>query len=114
MIEVRNLHKSFGETEVLHDINAVFEPGKINMIIGASGSGKTTLTKCIVGLHEPTKGQVVYSDRVFSDMNRKQQKAVRQEIGFLFQGAALFEFSAYDRLNNSHAFEFRFYGSHRR
>lgn len=92
MIEVRQLYKSFGEKEVLRDINAVFEPGKINMVIGASGSGKSTLTKCIVGLHEPTKGSVIYDGADFSAMSLNERKAIRKQIGFLFQGAALFDF----------------------
>lgn len=92
MIEVKNVSKTFGDNQVLKNITASFEKGKTNLIIGASGSGKTTLTKCIVGLHEVDEGgAVLYNDRNFSEMNFKQRKDIRQEIGFLFQGSALFD-----------------------
>ena len=91
MIEVKNIVKAFGENTVLDDISATFDRGKTNLIIGASGSGKTTLSKCIVGLHEPNSGEVYYDGRNFTQMNLNQRKEVRKEIGFLFQGSALFD-----------------------
>lgn len=91
MIEVRNLVKSFGEKKVLNDISFQFEKGKNNLVIGASGSGKTTITKCIVGLQEPNSGIVEYDGRSFWDMTRKEKAELRQSIGFLFQGGALFD-----------------------
>jgi phospholipid/cholesterol/gamma-HCH transport system ATP-binding protein len=91
MIKAVNISKSFGETEVLHDISSNFEEGKCNLIIGQSGSGKTVLMKCLVGLHKPTKGTVFYDDRNFSAMGVEEQKIIRQEIGMLFQGGALFD-----------------------
>jgi phospholipid/cholesterol/gamma-HCH transport system ATP-binding protein len=91
MIKAINISKSFGDTEVLHDINATFEEGKCNLIIGQSGSGKTVFMKCLVGLHKPTKGDVFYNDRNFSAMGVEEQKIIRQEIGMLFQGGALFD-----------------------
>jgi phospholipid/cholesterol/gamma-HCH transport system ATP-binding protein len=91
LIELKNISKSFGGTEVLKDVSASFYPGKTNLIIGASGSGKTTLTKCIVGLTEPTAGHVLFASEDFHSMKFKQKKAVRKEIGFLFQGSALFD-----------------------
>lgn len=91
MIEVKNIHKSFGENVVLEDISSVFERGKTNLIIGASGSGKTTLCKCIVGLHEPNEGEVLFDKRNFIKMDNKSRKSIRKEIGFLFQGSALFD-----------------------
>ena len=91
MIEVKNISKSFGDTQILFDVSAKFNKGKVNLIIGGSGHGKSVLTKCIVGLHEVDNGQVIYSDRIFSDMNTKQRKVIRQEIGMLFQGSALFD-----------------------
>jgi phospholipid/cholesterol/gamma-HCH transport system ATP-binding protein len=91
MIEVKGLSKRFGTTQVLTDINAVFQRGKVNQIIGKSGSGKSVLAKCIVGLHVPEEGQVLYEGRSFHDMDRDQMKEVRQEIGMLFQGSALFD-----------------------
>lgn len=91
MIEVRNLYKSFSGTNVLNDINFTFEPGQCNLVIGASGSGKTTLAKCIVGLHEVDQGQILFNGEDFAKMDTKQRLAVRRELGFLFQGAALFD-----------------------
>lgn len=91
MIKVENLHKSFGEEEILHDINFEFKPGVVNVIIGGSGSGKTVLTKCIVGLFELTKGQVLYEGVNFHALNFEDKKEIRKQIGFLFQGGALFD-----------------------
>ena len=91
MIEVRNIHKIFGNHHVLDGISAEFLPGKTNLIIGGSGSGKTTLLKCMVGLHEPNKGKVVYDGRDFTAMDFEERISIRKEIGMLFQGAALFD-----------------------
>ena len=91
MIEVVDLEKSFSGQQVLHDVNAVFEPGKVNFIIGMSGSGKSVLTKCIVGLFKVDKGAVLYNGRDFTKTSRKERKQIRQEIGMLFQGSALFD-----------------------
>ena len=91
MIELRNLYKSFEDKEVLHDINAVFEEGKTNLIIGQSGSGKTVLMKNIVGLLTPTRGQVLYDGRDFVQMNKREQVLICREMGMIFQSAALFD-----------------------
>lgn len=91
MIEIKNINKTFGENHVLHDINASFEKGKVNLVIGQSGSGKTVLAKCIVGLHEPDTGSVSYDGRNFTDLKRKSKTSIRKEIGMLFQGSALFD-----------------------
>jgi phospholipid/cholesterol/gamma-HCH transport system ATP-binding protein len=91
MIEVKNLYKSFGDKEVLHDISATFESGKTNLIIGQSGSGKTVLMKNIVGLLDPTKGEVLYDGRDFVSMKKKEKIEMRREMGMIFQGAALFD-----------------------
>lgn len=92
MIEVRHINKNFGSNQVLKDISCTFEPGMTNLIIGQSGSGKTVLMKCIVGLFEVDSGMVLYDERNFSQMNFRQRKAIRQEIGMLFQGSALFDY----------------------
>jgi phospholipid/cholesterol/gamma-HCH transport system ATP-binding protein len=91
LIEIQHISKQFGEKEVLKDISVLFERGKSNLIIGASGSGKSVLTKCIVGLHEPTSGKVLYDDRVFNSMKFEERRELRKEIGMLFQGTALFD-----------------------
>ena len=91
MIEIHHVSKSFGDQTVLQDVSAQFHPGKVNFIIGRSGSGKSVLTKCTVGLLEPDQGHVTYDGRNFTEMNRLSRKAVRQEIGMLFQGSALFD-----------------------
>ncbi|GAB6983151.1 ABC transporter ATP-binding protein [Prevotella dentasini JCM 15908] len=91
MIEVKHLYKSFGKKEVLHDINTVFEDGKTNLIIGQSGAGKTVLMRSLVGLIEPTSGEVLYDDRNFVNMTKKEKILMRREMGMIFQGAALFD-----------------------
>ncbi|PJJ79844.1 ABC transporter ATP-binding protein [Mucilaginibacter auburnensis] len=91
MIEIKDIYKTFGENEVLKGISAKFEPGKNHLIIGGSGSGKTTLLKCIVGLHEPTKGQVLFSGENFTEMSFEQRVPIRTAIGMLFQNSALFD-----------------------
>src|SRR5471030_176304 len=91
MIEVKGIYKTFGSNEVLRDISASFKPGKNNLIIGTSGSGKTTLLKCIVGLHEPTQGEVLYDNENFTRMHFEGRVPIRKQIGMLFQNSALFD-----------------------
>ena len=91
MIEIKNLCKSFEDKDVLHDISAVFENGKTNLIIGQSGSGKTVLMKNIVGLLDPTSGEVLYDGRDFVSMSKREKVLLRREMGMIFQGAALFD-----------------------
>jgi phospholipid/cholesterol/gamma-HCH transport system ATP-binding protein len=91
MIEVKNLTKSFEGKVILEDINAVFEKGKTNLIIGASGSGKSVLLKNIVGLFQPDQGQILYNGRNFVAADRDLKTEIRREIGMLFQGSALFD-----------------------
>jgi len=91
MIEVKNIKKGFGDKIVIDDVSAVMETGKCNLIIGTSGSGKTVLMKCMVGLFEPDSGEIAYSGQNFTEMNEEQRKDLRQQIGMLFQGSALFD-----------------------
>ena len=93
MIQVEHLYKGFDGVPVLKDINVTYETGKCNMIIGKSGSGKTVLLKCLIGLLEPDSGDILYGDQGLSGMNYAQKKALRQKIGILFQGSALFDFA---------------------
>ena len=91
MIEVKHLYKSFGDKEVLTDISTIFEDGKTNLIIGQSGSGKTVLVKNLVGLLEPTSGEVLYDGRDFVKLSKREKVAMRREMGMIFQSAALFD-----------------------
>ncbi len=91
MIEIRNIVKQFGERVILNDVSAMMEPGKCNLIIGTSGSGKTVLTKCMVGLFKPDKGQILYNGDDMFAMENDTRKQLRQQIGMLFQGTALFD-----------------------
>ncbi len=91
MIEIFDVHKAFKGKEVLKGISIDFLPGKTNLIIGQSGSGKTVLLKSIVGLHEIDSGKIMFDSRDFSAMRNKERKKIRQEMGMVFQGGALFD-----------------------
>ncbi len=91
MIEVKHLTKSFDDKTVLYDINAVFETGKTNLIIGQSGSGKTVLMKNLIGLLTPTSGDVLFDGRDVLSMDKKSKVLLRREMGMVFQGSALFD-----------------------
>src|SRR5689334_2756938 len=91
MIEIKNIHKGFDGRTVINDVSATLETGKCNLIIGASGSGKTVLMKCLVGLFEPDSGEVLYDGASITSMNEEDRKMLRQRIGMLFQGSALFD-----------------------
>jgi phospholipid/cholesterol/gamma-HCH transport system ATP-binding protein len=91
MIEFKNISKRFGEKIVLNNVSHVMETGKTNLIIGTSGSGKTVLQKCLVGLFEPDEGNILYDGVSFTEMNEDERKMLRQQIGMLFQGSALFD-----------------------
>lgn len=91
MIEVKKLQKGFGDRTIINDVSAVMQSGKCNLIIGASGSGKTVFMKCLVGLLEPDKGEILYDGKNFLGMNDEEKKELRQQIGMLFQGSALFD-----------------------
>lgn len=93
MIRLDNISKSFPDKQVLKNVNAVFQKGKSNLIIGQSGSGKTVLLKSIVGLHEIDEGEILYNERSFTKMTFKQRMEIRKEIGMVFQGGALFDSS---------------------
>ena len=91
MIEFKNLVKKFGDKTVLDDVSHQMETGKTNLIIGTSGSGKTVLQKCLVGLMEPDEGEIIYDGVSFTHMSEDDRKTLRQQIGMLFQGSALFD-----------------------
>lgn len=91
MIEVKNLHKGFSGVEILKGISTTFEAGKTNLIIGQSGSGKTVFLKSLIGLHRPEKGTIEFDGRVNVDMGTDERRQLRQEIGMVFQGSALFD-----------------------
>jgi phospholipid/cholesterol/gamma-HCH transport system ATP-binding protein len=91
MIKTVNIRRSFGEQEVLKGITHTFEEGKTNLIIGRSGAGKTVLLKILIGLVEPTSGEIWYNDINFGTLNKQQLREVRMKVGMLFQGSALFD-----------------------
>lgn len=91
MIEIKNVSKSFGEKQILQGVSAVMETGKTNLIIGTSGSGKTVLQKCMVGLFEIDEGEILFDGKNLPTMPEEERKELRQQIGMLFQGSALFD-----------------------
>lgn len=91
MITVDNIHKSFGENHVLKGISTSFEKGKTSLIIGQSGSGKTVFLKCLLGLFTPEKGVIAYDNSNYALLDIKQQRALREQMGMVFQGSALFD-----------------------
>lgn len=91
MIEAKHVSKWFDGQRVLYDINATFDTGKTNLIIGQSGSGKTVFMKCLIGLLTPEEGEILYDGRKFRDLDNQHKRELRTEIGMLFQGSALFD-----------------------
>jgi phospholipid/cholesterol/gamma-HCH transport system ATP-binding protein len=91
MIEIQNISKKFGDHIVIDDISAAFKPGICNLIIGTSGSGKTVLVKCIVDLLKADKGEILFDKMLLSKMDKEERKELRQNLGMLFQGNALFD-----------------------
>ena len=91
MIELKDIRKSFNGVEILKGISTKFETGKVNLVIGSSGHGKSVMMKCMVGLLNPTSGNVFYDDRDFTNLEYFELREVRKEIGMLFQGTALFD-----------------------
>ena len=91
MIKVQNIFKSFDDKLVIDDLSTVFDPGKTNLIIGRSGSGKTVFMKVLIGLMRPDSGKVLYDERNFITMRKKELNLLRREMGMLFQGSALFD-----------------------
>lgn len=91
MIELKDVRKSFGDKEILKGVSAVMETGKTNLIIGTSGSGKTVLQKCMVGLFEMDSGGILFDGKDLATMHEEDRKELRQQIGMLFQGSALFD-----------------------
>jgi len=91
MIEVNNIEKSFGDAKILKGISTVFETGKTNLIIGRSGSGKTVMLKSLLGIHTPEEGTISFDGRIYSELDPDQKRALRTEIGMVFQGSALFD-----------------------
>lgn len=91
MIQVKDLHKSFGDAHILKGIDATFERGKTSLIIGQSGSGKTVFLKSLLGLHSPERGIISFDGNISKEMTVDQKRQLRQEIGMVFQGSALFD-----------------------
>jgi len=92
VIEIKNIEKHFGDNHILKDMSFSFQQGKTNLIIGESGSGKTTLLKILIGLYSNDSGSVYFDGHNFNQMSKKEQRKLRQEIGMLFQGGALYDY----------------------
>ena len=93
MIRADHISKTFEGRTVLKDISVEFDTGKTNLIIGRSGSGKTVLLKSLVGLHDVDQGKIFYDDVCYTDLNFRERKAIRKDIGMIFQGGALLDSS---------------------
>ena len=91
MIEVKDLHKSFGENHILKGVTTTFEAGKTNLIIGQSGSGKTVFIKCLLGLFNYEQGSISYDGNIFAQLSEAEKRNMRAQIGMVFQGSALFD-----------------------
>ncbi len=91
MIEVKDLHKSFGDAHILKGITTRFDKGKTNLIIGQSGSGKTVFLKCLLGLFEYEEGSISYDGKIFNNLSSDEKREMRAKIGMVFQGSALFD-----------------------
>ena len=91
MIQVKNIYKSFDQSEVLKEINTSFDRGKTNLIIGQSGSGKTVLLKCLLGLYDINSGEILYDGISSKSMNHDDKLEISRKMGMVFQGSALFD-----------------------
>ncbi len=91
MIKVQDLHKSFGDKTILDGINLHLKKGENLGILGKSGMGKSVLTKCIVRLIEPDSGEIKIMDKDVLSLKKKELNEVRKNIGYLFQGGALYD-----------------------
>ena len=91
MIEINKISKSFDSHKIIEDISATFDKGKTNLIIGQSGSGKTVLMKCLLGLHEVDKGDILYDGKKFNKDEISEVSDLRKQMGMVFQGSALFD-----------------------
>ena len=91
MIRVENITKSFDENEILKGISTEFKKGKTNLIIGQSGSGKTVFLKCLLGLFKIDSGNIRFEGKMLKEMNIEERSILRQEMGMVFQGSALFD-----------------------
>ena len=91
MIQVENVHKYFGEAHILKGVSTTFDPGITNLVIGQSGSGKTVFLKSLLGLFEPEEGQICYNGTFYWDLTNAEQRDLRQKMGMVFQGSALFD-----------------------
>ena len=97
MIEIKNINKLFGENHILKNMSFIFQQGKTNLIIGESGSGKTTLLKILIGLYKYDSGTVLFNGADFKKMTKKEQRTLRENIGMLFQGGALYDYMSVEQ-----------------
>ena len=91
VIEIKNLHKTFGDNKVLNGMNATIHKGEDVVILGRSGSGKSVTIKCVVGLEYPDKGTIKVFGTDITQLNNKELNEIRPRIGFMFQNGALYD-----------------------
>ena len=91
IIEIQHLKKSFGDKEVLKDINLKINKGENLVVFGKSGSGKSVLIKCLVGLIEADDGEVILLGTNMTELNKNELNILRKKVGFLFQSGALYD-----------------------
>jgi phospholipid/cholesterol/gamma-HCH transport system ATP-binding protein len=91
IIAIRNLKKSYGDNHVLAGFNMQLYEGENLVIMGKSGSGKSVMIKCLVGLEEPDSGAIEVMGKVINELEQDELDELRTEIGFLFQGSALYD-----------------------
>jgi phospholipid/cholesterol/gamma-HCH transport system ATP-binding protein len=91
IIEIKDLRKSYGDNHVLDGFNMVLNEGENLVIMGKSGSGKSVMIKCLIGLEQPDSGSIVVMGKDISELSREELDDLRTEVGFLFQGSALYD-----------------------
>ncbi|MBF2708544.1 ABC transporter ATP-binding protein [Flavobacterium soyangense] len=91
IIEIKDLRKSYGDNHVLNGFNMVLVEGENLVIMGKSGSGKSVMIKCLIGLEAPDSGTIIVMGKDISTLEHEELDELRTEVGFLFQGSALYD-----------------------
>lgn len=91
VVDIKNVSKAFGSNGVLNDVSLIVEEGENMVVFGQSGTGKSVLLKCMVRLLEPDSGEIFIENTNVLTLGAKELNVMRQNLGFLFQGAALYD-----------------------